>query len=99
MSFLTRNILSAALPLYDELLLIRSHVLSNITVQTLIALFFIGSLLIAIFLFVYWGSCACHLLSADGVQLTDADVEPMLWEKRLRAQLWSLFSGSVFTLT
>ena len=96
---ITRTILPAALDIYDQLNLLRVQVLSNIGVQFLIALFFIASLFVAIALFVYWGSCAFHVLSANGVQLTDADVEPMLWGKKLRAHLFNLFNGSVLTLS
>jgi hypothetical protein len=96
---ITRTILPAALDIYDQLNLLRGQLLSNIGVQFLIALFFIASLFVAIILFVYWGSCAFHVLSANGVQLTDAEVEPMLWGKKLRAHLFNLFNGSVLALS
>lgn len=96
---IVQNVFPILLLVYDQLLLIRSHILSNIVVQFLIALFFIGSMFVAIVLFVYWGSCAVHVLAANDLLLTDAEVEPMLWEKKLRALLLGMFNWSLLAMS
>ena len=87
--------LSLVLPqYYDELLIIRSHCINNGPVQTLAALFFVGSLFISAALFIYWCFCAWHVLNAQGLELTGAEIEPMRWDRKIREHLWYLFSSN-----
>ena len=87
------------LPVYDRLLEIRSAFLGIIGIKLLIASFFVVSLLLSIVLGVYWAYCTYHVLQAQGSELTVAEVEPMLWEKKIREQLAFFFNGGVWTLS
>ena len=91
MPFVIRSISFITLPIYDRLLFLRELCVNNIFAQILGAFFFAGSLFVSIVLFVYWGSCACRVLAANDLELTDEEIEPMRWDKKLRTQLWHLF--------
>ena len=86
-----RDISSAALSTFDRLVFIRDVCVNNFGVQILSSLFFAVSLFVSIILFVYWCSCAWRVLEADGMVLTEAEIEPMRWDRKLRNQLRSLF--------
>ena len=99
MPFVIQSISFITLPIYDRLLYFREICVDNVLAQILGALFFAGSLFVSIVLFVYWCSCACRILAANGLELTDEEIEPMRWDKKLRTQLWHLFHAKGLTMS
>jgi len=99
MAIIPGSILPSLLSVYDQLLELRSILVGHIVVKILIASFFVVSLLMSIALCVYWAYCTYYVLRAQGAELTEAEVEPMLWEKKLREQLGNFFNGGVWTLS
>jgi len=98
MLFGIQSISFITLPIYDRLLYFREICVDSVLAQILGAFFVVGSLFVSIVLFVYWGSCACRILAANDLELTDEEIEPMRWGRKFRAQLWRLFHAKGLSL-
>jgi len=99
MPLVIRDTSITALYVFDRLLELRDVCVNNLGSQLVIALFFASSLFVAIVLFVYWCSCAIRVLSANDAELTEEEIEPMLWHRNLREQLWHFFHSFGQTLS